>query len=73
MPTLFLMGLNGYCSFFKGVKNLLLLDPATTDQSMFPSGETHQSFDLRNENFELPATSTYYNCRLHKLPDFSGK
>jgi len=52
---------------------MLLLDPATTDESMFPDGEEHESFDLTNDRFALPAVDTYYNCRLHKLPEIKGK
>ena len=41
----------------------------------FPEGEqeTHMTFDFLNDNFEVPAESTYYNCRLHKLPEFTEK
>lgn len=56
-----------------GVKSLLLLEPTKSDESVFPDGETHQSFDLLNENFHVPAEKTYYNCRMHKIPEFSSK
>ena len=58
---------------FKGAKSLLLLEPTKTDEAVFPEGETHQSFDLLNDNFQIPAETTYYNCRLHKIPDFISK
>ena len=45
------------------------------EENNYPEGEveTHRSFDLLNDDFEIPAETTYYNCKMHKIPDFSEK
>ena len=62
-----------YC--ISGVRSLILLGLSGGGESNFPDGEsaTHLTFDLLNDNFEIPAETTYYNCRLLKIPDFNQK
>ena len=54
---------------------MILLEMSGGEADNFPEGgvETHKTFDLLNDNFEIPAESTYYNCRLHKIPEFTEK
>ena len=54
---------------------MILLETSGGAESNFPDGEeeTHMDFDLLNDNFEIPEEGTYYNCRLHKIPEFSEK
>jgi len=61
--------------FHSGVRSLILLGMSGGGESNYPAGEeeTHMTFDLLNDNFEILAQKTYYNCRLHKLPDFTEK
>ena len=58
-----------------GAKSLILLEASGGAASNYPEGEieTHKTFDLLNDRFEIPAERTYYNCRLHKLPEFAEK
>jgi len=59
---------------FLGARSLVLLENAGTEE-YFPDGEkeTHRTFDLLNDEFHLPTEKTYYNCKLHKLPEFTEK
>lgn len=35
--------------------------------------ENTEYFDVLNEQFNVPAETTYYACKLHKVPTLSGK
>jgi len=54
---------------------MILLESAGTGGNNFPEGEeeTHEYFDCLNEEFEVPAERTYYNCKLFKIPEFTKK
>ena len=58
-----------------GARSLMLIETPGGGKNNFPDGEeeTHMTFDLLNDDFAIPAVTTYYNRKLHKLPDLATK
>lgn len=57
----------------RGVESLLFLPSPDSPSTDLPEGPTYLTHDFLNENFEIPADDTYYNCRLFKMPELTEK